>query len=177
MLKLTPLIAALTIAAPAFAGYNGPSETDGYTDVAKVRSVVPQYERVNAPRKECSKETVIESRRTGGERSYGGAVVGAVAGGLLGNQVGGGRGKEAATALGAVVGAMTGDRIDNRDNNGSVEEVPREVQRCRTVDSYQQRITGYLVDYDYKGQHFSTVMSRDPGKTLNVRVSVEPIIN
>lgn len=40
-----------------------------------------------------------------------GLVVGAVAGGLLGNQVGGGSGKIAATALGAVVGGIVGSEI------------------------------------------------------------------
>jgi surface antigen len=40
-----------------------------------------------------------------------GLVVGAVAGGILGNQVGGGTGKVAATAIGAVVGGIVGSEI------------------------------------------------------------------
>jgi uncharacterized protein YcfJ len=160
------LVASLTL--PAFA--------EGFTDYAKVRNVEPQYERVNTPRRECTSEWVNERSVRQEDRSYGGAVVGAIAGGLIGNQIGGGRGKEAATALGAVVGAMTGDRLDNRDRNVVVEESPREVKRCRTVDDVHTRITGYRVTYDYRGQRFTTFMPNDPGSELRVRVSVEPVI-
>ena len=40
-----------------------------------------------------------------------GTVIGAVAGGLLGNQIGGGSGRAAATILGAVGGGIVGNRI------------------------------------------------------------------
>ena len=40
-----------------------------------------------------------------------GLVVGAVAGGILGNQVGGGGGKVAATAIGAVLGGIVGSEV------------------------------------------------------------------
>jgi len=40
-----------------------------------------------------------------------GLAVGAVAGGILGNQVGGGTGKVVATALGAVIGGIVGSEI------------------------------------------------------------------
>ena len=117
------------------------AQADTFTDFAKVKTVVPQYDRVNTPRKECTTEVISETRRvpgSSGERNYGGAVVGGVAGALLGNQVGNGHGREAATAAGAVIGALTGDNLANKDNNRveRYEETPREVQRCRTVDSW-----------------------------------------
>ena len=40
-----------------------------------------------------------------------GLVVGAAAGGILGNQVGGGKGKIATTAIGAVIGGIVGSEI------------------------------------------------------------------
>jgi len=40
-----------------------------------------------------------------------GLVVGAAAGGILGNQIGGGKGKIATTALGAVIGGIVGSEI------------------------------------------------------------------
>ena len=40
-----------------------------------------------------------------------GTLIGAVAGGILGNQVGGGSGKVAATAIGAFVGGIVGSEI------------------------------------------------------------------
>ena len=48
------------------------------------------------------------------------------------------------------------------------------VQRCRTVESMEQRTNGYDVTYDYRGHTYTTVMPRDPGNRIRLRVSVEP---
>jgi uncharacterized protein YcfJ len=133
---------------------------------------------------------VNTQRQTSQDRQYGGAIVGGLAGGVLGHQVGGGSGKDVATALGVVLGAMAGDQLQNRDTrsqydngqysnnqygNGGYETAQREVQRCRTVYDAQTRITGYRVSYDYRGQNYTTFMRSNPGNSLPVRVSVEPI--
>ncbi|MEN9396988.1 MAG: hypothetical protein RLZ81_1518 [Pseudomonadota bacterium] len=151
------------------------AQAESFTDQARVRSVDPQYESINVPRNECSSHWVTENERIGGERGYGGAVIGGVAGGIIGHQVGGGHGKDAATALGAVVGAIAGDRLENRDRVEYVQPVSREVKRCRTVYDTQTRIIGYRVNYEYRGQHYSTVTRENPGNSLTVRVSVDPI--
>lgn len=160
------------------------AQAQTFTDNARVRSAEPQYENINVPREECSSRWINEqnyrSSDTRPERGYGGAIVGGLAGGVLGNQVGGGRGKDAATVLGAVLGAMTGDRLENRDqhsqyDNGPYERAQREVKRCRTVYDTQTRITGYRVTYDYRGQQHTALMRSNPGHSLPVRVSVEPI--
>ena len=52
----------------------------------------------------------------GGERRTTGA--GAVVGGVLGHQVGSGRGNDAATVAGAVGGAVVGNEIEKRRNDG-----------------------------------------------------------
>ena len=158
-------------------------------DQARVRNVDPQYENVIQPRNECTSHWINErGGRHGGEpqaRQYGGAIVGGLAGGVLGNQIGGGSGKDAATALGVVLGAITGDRLENRNQegayaqgpygNGQYENVQREVQRCRTVNDTQTRLTGYRVTYDYHGQQYTTFMRNHPGQSLAVRVTVDPI--
>lgn len=120
-------------------------------------------------------------------RNYGGAVLGGLAGGVLGNQVGGGNGKVAATALGAVLGAFAGDSFDNRNARPApvypVQNYPsqgyptsgRGGERCETVYENQSQLTGYQVVYDYRGQTYSTFMRNNPGNSLRVRVSVEPI--
>jgi uncharacterized protein YcfJ len=164
-LALASLIAAAAVGAHA----------QSFMDNARVRSVDPQYESVSVPREECSSQLVSEVRRTGGERQYGGAVIGGVAGAVLGNQVGKGHGREAATALGAVVGAFTGDRVQNQNRVELYEEQPREVTTCRTVNEVQNRIAGYRVNYEYRGQQFTTVMRDNPGANLQVRVSVDPV--
>lgn len=163
-----PLIAAASMAAHA----------DSYLDQARVRSVQPQYEAVTVPRQECTSQWVSESRRVEAPRGYGGALLGGVAGAVVGNQIGNGHGREAATALGAVIGAFAGDRVASRDRAGDRYEQlpPRQVQTCQTVNEVQQRITGYQVAYEYRGQQFSTVLPQDPGASLQVRVSVDPVL-
>ena len=163
-LALIPLLATAAVGLHA----------ETFVDNARVRSVDPQYESVSVPRQECTSQWVNEPRRTG-RGDYGGAVLGGVAGALLGNQVGRGHGREAATAVGAVVGAFAGDRMANRDRWEQYEEVPREVQTCRAVNEVQTRIVGYQVNYEYRGQHFSTLMRENPGPYLQVRVSVDPV--
>jgi len=165
----TPAIVAALIAACA-----GAAHADTFVDQARVRGVEPQYESVAVPRNECTNQWVNEVRRTG-SRDYGGALIGVIAGGVIGNQVGGGHGREAATAIGAVIGAMTGDNLANRGRAETYEQVPRQVTTCRTVQDVEQRLTGYRVDYEYRGQMYSTFMHEQPGPTLRVRVSVDPV--
>jgi uncharacterized protein YcfJ len=128
------------------------AHADTYVDTARVRSVQPQYETVAVPRQECSSQWINETHRVEGQRGYG----------------------EAATALGAVVGAFTGDRLANRGGD-RYEQVPRQVQTCQTVNEMQQRLTGYQVAYEYRGQQFVALMPQDPGRQLQVRVSVDPL--
>jgi uncharacterized protein YcfJ len=151
------------------------AHAETFVDNARVRAVEPQYEDVATPRQECTTQVVNEQRPIGGGPNYGGAVVGGVVGGLLGNQVGRGHGREAATAAGAVVGAITGDRMANNQPQ-QYEVVPREVTSCRTISDMQARLTGYRVSYDWRGQEYSTFMRSNPGPTLQVRVSVEPVV-
>lgn len=161
---------------PALAGVALAAHADGYLDTAWVRQVQPQYENVTVPRQACTTSWVNEPRRIHGERDYGGAVIGGIAGAVLGNQLGNGHGREAATALGAVVGAFTGDNLSNRNRGDRYEQVPRQVQTCQTVNEIQQRLTGYQVTYEYRGQQYTTVLPYDPGRSLQVQVTVSPVL-
>ncbi len=72
--------------------------------------------RVAAPAT-CAECGVIESVREVAAKGQGtglGAVGGAVVGGLLGNQVGAGHGKDAMTVVGAIGGAMAGNEVEKR---------------------------------------------------------------
>jgi uncharacterized protein YcfJ len=61
-----------------------------------------------------------------------GTAIGAVAGGLLGHQVGGGKGKTLATVGGAVAGGYVGNRVQaNHQENNASYHVER---RCHWVD-------------------------------------------
>jgi outer membrane lipoprotein SlyB len=78
----------------------------------------PRTEPVRpAPALACQNCGVVESVReitTRGDGSGLGAAGGAVVGGLLGNQVGGGHGKQAMTVVGAIGGAFAGNQIEKQ---------------------------------------------------------------
>ncbi len=69
--------------------------------------------------------TLVACGPGGLSRSDGGTLVGAVAGGIIGNQVGKGSGRVVATAVGAVVGGIVGHEIgrtlDEADRRVAVE--------------------------------------------------------
>lgn len=62
-------------------------------------------------RSKCHNETVYRTRQVKDPHRVTGTVIGAVAGGLLGNQIGGGKGKDLATIGGAVAGGVAGHKI------------------------------------------------------------------
>ena len=165
MKKLILSVAALAVSAPLAAS------AESFGDMATVRSITPQMIRVNTPRQVCTSDYV--PARPPAERSVGGVILGGVAGAILGNQVGGGTGRTAATAVGAVTGAMVGDRMQNDSGTGA-----REIQRCHMEESWTERPAGYAVTYQYGGREHTTIMQRDPGVgiggPLPVRVSVTP---
>lgn len=81
----------------------------------------------NYPNQEIARYGYVESMETiAPERSAGGpgvgAIGGAIAGGLLGHQVGSGSGNTAATIGGAVVGGVIGHQVEQRvrDRNTAV---------------------------------------------------------
>jgi uncharacterized protein YcfJ len=150
-----------------------------FNDTARVRNVSPQYENVTVPRNECTTQWVTEQQPEVSSRNYGALAIGGVAGAVLGNQIGGGRGRQAATAVGAVVGALAGEHLANQNSwgGGYQQAAPlqqRQVQNCRPVNDVQSRLTGYLVEYEYRGQVYSTVTRENPGRTLPLLVSFTP---
>jgi uncharacterized protein YcfJ len=168
-MRTTAIAAAVTlcVGAPSVFANGG-----GFEDYARVREVTPQYQSVNVPRQECYSEVVPQQRYSRGSDSIVGPLIGGVAGGLLGSRFGQGNGRVASAAVGAVVGTIAGDRIANRGTR--VEYVDREVRRCRTVDNWESRISGYRVTYEYQGRAYSTMLPYDPGPQLPVHVNVEP---
>src|SRR5512139_1336411 len=162
----TTLIAALLAASGAAQAGHG--QGDGFTTRAKVLASTPVYETINEPRRECWTETVGYETRSSRDGNAGGAILGALAGGLIGSTVGKGDGRVAAAAVGAATGAVVGD------GGTRYESRPREVERCRTEDSFREVVSGYDVRYRFQGREYSTRLPYDPGKwlTLNVSFSV-----
>lgn len=150
------------------------AQAQDFEDFGRVVRVQPRVEQIRMPRQECRTDYVqvpVEQ-----QRGVGGGIVGGIVGGLLGNQVGSGSGRVAATAAGAIAGAMVGDRAENNNRpQGGVQE--QAVRQCRTVDAIETRTNGYDVTYEYRGQTYTTLMNRDPGNRVRLRVSVQPLDN
>ena len=99
------------------------------------------------------------------------ALAGAVIGGILGHQVGGGGGKDAATALGAIGGAAIGANV-GRDGSGQQGDT-QDVRRCdRPVG--QVRPDYWDVTYEFRGREFHVQMVTPPGQTVTVNSEGEP---
>ena len=152
----------------ASAGY------DAYEDRGRVISVTPQVERVNVPVQECRTEYVRESYYENNQRSSGGGIIGAIAGGVIGSRFGGGNGRLIATAVGAGLGAVIGDRHSNSNNKLRQRIETRPVERCVSVDRWETADRGYLVDYEYNGRRYTTKTLDRPDKFITVDVSVQP---
>lgn len=98
--------AALTtlISSAAFAGNYNNNGDRSHVYNAFVQDVQINYRNVNRTQRVCDQNNGTQQQRQGSNSPLG-LIIGGVAGGLLGNQVGGGQGKTAATAVGAVIGA------------------------------------------------------------------------
>lgn len=99
------------------------------------------------------------------------ALAGAVIGGILGHQIGGGGGKDAATALGVLGGAALGA---NLGRDGSPQQpATQEVQRCDTPVA-QARPDYWDVTYVFREREFHVQMVTPPGPTITVNSEGEP---
>lgn len=151
-----------------------------FTDTAKVTFVEPIYRRVriNRPERECWDEDRSVDHRHGGGNKTAGGIIGGILGGVAGHQVGKGKGKTAATIVGTIIGGSIGR--DMADNGGPRVETHVDTRTtCRTVNNYveEERLRGYRVNYRYNGREYETFMKRRPGKRIDVRVKVIPLVD
>jgi uncharacterized protein YcfJ len=141
---------------------------------ARVVSVDPVRAAASTPKEVCRDEVVNHTEPPRDEHRIAGTAIGAVAGGLLGNQIGGGKGKTLATVAGAVGGGYAGNRIQaNRQHARVSSEVRR---RCSTVNTKgESKIVGYDVRYVYNGVTRSVRMDHDPGDRVQVQEGVTAV--
>lgn len=185
MKKIAIAIAALgTVAAPgAFAQYDSgrdyrdenrySSSYQSWRDRdhrdARVIETRPLY-AAGQGREECWNERAghyEQVRDNNGETRVGkGAVIGAIAGGVLGHQLGSGRGNTAATAGGAVLGGLLGHNVEKRNDRDDQPDLDR--TRCRVIADNGARPLGYDVRYEYDGREYVTRMDHEPGRTLRI---------
>lgn len=98
-----------------YAPVTAPAPQAPVAAVTQVKETQPTQVAANSGRDWCSNCGNVESVRSVTKRAEGsglGAAGGAVIGGLLGNQVGGGNGRTLATAAGAIGGAVVGNQVE-----------------------------------------------------------------
>lgn len=178
LIALTGLtVASVALATPPSYSSSRYSRYDSAYDYAPVTQVEPivRRVRVETPRRECYDQVrTVELRPRISDPEVGGrTLIGGIIGGVIGHQFGSGRGRDAATVAGVLVGANVGYDAAARKYSEVREEV---VERCqiRYESTYEERIDGYRVTYEYNGREYTTRLPYDPGEKMRVRVAVAP---
>lgn len=166
-------VAVLALGLVAFTG-NIMADNSFY-DKARVVKAKPLYEtvRVNYPEERCWNERV-EHRGRSRSDSHTPTIAGAILGGVVGNQFGKGNGKKAMTVAGALLGGSIGNDMGRRPSRSYVSTE----RRCELIDNYSEHeeLVGYRVKYKYNGKMFWTRTDSDPGRYIQVHVSVAPTV-
>jgi uncharacterized protein YcfJ len=155
-------------AAPSYGPPPGPSYGPPPSDRLYQVRVTSVHAVVGPPEQRCWVEPgqVYEEHRG---VNVPGAIAGAVIGGILGHQVGGGRGRDVATAGGAVAGAAIGANVGRGDQT----VYSPDIQRCENVQG-QVQPDYWDVTYNFRGVEHHVQMSSHPGQTLTVDENGDP---
>jgi uncharacterized protein YcfJ len=124
--------------------------------VAKVVRTVPVIEYQTVTTQSCVTETVTP------QSGAGGAVTGAIVGGVIGSQVARGGDRTLGAGVGAIAGAVIGDNAARQ---------PTLQQRCTPITTNQPVTVGYDVTWSWRGQTMTQRMNRDPGSYVTVTVT------
>jgi uncharacterized protein YcfJ len=119
------------------------------------------------PEERCWTEHQPGSESRHGDANVGGALAGALIGGVLGHQVGNGRGNDLATVGGALAGGAVGANVGRGGG-----DYGRDVRRCENVSNAAPAY--WDVTYDFHGAQHRVQMSAPPGETIMVNGSGEP---
>lgn len=138
-----------SVQAPAMAGPAGPAPGTGGHGVATAGATAAPV---------CAHCGVVESVQAvqhKGQASGAGAVAGGVLGGVLGHQMGGGKGRTAMTVLGAVGGGLAGNEVEKRSKSTTSYRVKVRTDSgaLRTVEQATAPAVGQRVRLDGSSLH------------------------
>lgn len=158
------VIAALGIAGGIAVGsYQSSESGPRYAEIVDVEPIV---QTTDTPREVCKNVTVTHQRPVKDENRIAGTAIGAIVGGVVGNQFGGGSGKKIMTAAGAVGGGVAGNQVQQQMQQGDTYQTTE--QRCSTVNDSKEETVGYDVRYRYDGEVHEAKLDEKPdgGKVL-----------
>lgn len=129
-----------------------PNERTYQARVTSVRAVV------GPPEQRCwvERQQVQDNRP-----NTGGMLAGAILGGVLGHQIGGGSGRDLATVGGALAGGAVGANAGRGGNNYG-----QDVRRCENVANATPQY--WDVRYEYRGTEHRTQLASAPGEFIPV---------
>jgi uncharacterized protein YcfJ len=130
-------------------------------EVGQVISRTAVYQQVAVPRQTCTTSQPSVQATTSGS----GAIIGAIAGGVIGSQFGGRNDQGLATMAGVIGGAMLGNQVESQSTPSRPETT------CSTQTVYENRLTGYQVVYEYAGKQYNVQLPQDPGPTIPLQVT------
>jgi len=138
------------------------AQESSFVEYVRVTNSTPSYENITTqtPHNECYDERVPVSYYDNSYSNYStndgaSAILGGVIGGILGHQIGGGRGKDIATAGGAIIGTFIGQNAARVSYPTSQAVSSYETRRrCNTTyrQSSERRFVGYKNVAYYKGK-------------------------
>lgn len=191
VLTLSVVLSSMAVAPVALADHSrhgyGPARSYGpeydYARVVSVEPIVRQV-RIEVPQRECWTEDRYEQPREVHAGLAGPTILGGLIGGAIGTRIGNGDGRRAATVAGVLIGsALARDAAERRRAERAAYSDPEprvySVERCgvRYTDTYEERIEGYDVGYEYGGKRYRTRLPYDPGDRIRIRVAVSPAEN
>jgi len=142
---------------------------------AQVVSATPIKETVKTPRKECRNVVVTHRAPVQDENRIVGSALGAVAGGVIGHQFGGGRGKDVATVVGALGGGYAGHQVQGAMQDRDTYTTTQ--QRCKTVYDKSEKMLGYDVTYRIDDRQGKIRMDKDPGTQIPLDGNGQLVLN
>jgi uncharacterized protein YcfJ len=147
----------------AVAGYQtlkGPS----YAEVLNVQEI---REAVVTPEQSCADVQVAHKKPVQDQHRIAGTAIGALLGGVLGHQVGGGNGKTLTTVAGAAAGGYAGNKVQqNMQNNDTTMQTER---RCKTANVKHEEVVGYDVKFSLGGKVDTVRMNHRPDARIPVK--------
>jgi len=130
--------------------------------------IVKEYHPVRICREGVAKRRIKKHDK--GAQLFGG-LVGAVIGHNIGKRS---DAKVAGAAIGAAIGSSIGKEATTKEGIREHATV-----NCQTEERLREfeRTNGYRVTYQYQGKRYTTEMPYDPGKKLELELTVRPMID
>jgi uncharacterized protein YcfJ len=150
----------------------GTAAVTGYRTIntpktADVVAVKEAMATVVTPQERCDVVAVRHQAPVQDDKRVAASLIGGLAGGLLGSQIGGGNGKTLATVAGAAAGGYAGNQVQKGMQER--DAVVTNERRCRTVNEKSKQIVGYDVTYRLAGKEGVARTTYRPGPTLPVK--------